>query len=121
MRHSPSGRCISSGAALDVSQSCWSGSASKATPLALADELGRGLRARFLPCSPPPGIDTSIVAFRNPTKTAAIARTVLDRASARVSLRENGSQIRVSPALFNSSNDIRRFLDLADELKVHGR
>ena len=88
--------------------------------VALADELGRGLRARELTVLTPAGNRSSIVAFRNPT-TAAIARTVLDRASARVSLRENGSQIRVSPALFNTSNDIARFLDVADELKRMAR
>jgi selenocysteine lyase/cysteine desulfurase len=84
--------------------------------VALADELARGLRARELTVLTPPGNRSSIVAFGNPT-TATVARTVLDRASTRVSLRENGAQIRVSPALFNTSNDIARFLDVADELK----
>jgi selenocysteine lyase/cysteine desulfurase len=84
--------------------------------VALADELARGLRARELTVLTPPGNRSSIVAFGNPT-TATAARTVLDRASTRVSLRENGAQIRVSPALFNTSNDIARFLDVADELK----
>jgi selenocysteine lyase/cysteine desulfurase len=84
--------------------------------VALASELASGLRARDLTVLTPSGNRSSIVAFRNPT-TPAVARTVLDRATARVSLRENGTQIRVSPALFNSSNDIARFLDVADELK----
>ena len=30
-----------------------------------------------------------------------------------ISFRENGSQIRVSPALFNTRDEIRRFLDPA--------
>jgi selenocysteine lyase/cysteine desulfurase len=34
-----------------------------------------------------------------------------------VSVRENGTQIRVSPALFNTSDDVRRFLDLAGDLQ----
>ncbi len=84
--------------------------------VALAAELASGLRARDLTVLTPSGNRSSIVAFRNPT-TPTLARTVLDRATARVSLRENGTQIRVSPALFNSSNDIARFLDVADELK----
>jgi selenocysteine lyase/cysteine desulfurase len=56
------------------------------------------------------------VAFRNPTDAAA-TRAVLNAARARVSVRENGTQIRVSPALFNTSDDIRRFLDVVDALK----
>jgi len=43
---------------------------------------------------------------------------VLDRAGARVSLRENGTQIRVSPALYNTADDIARFLELVDQLKA---
>jgi len=34
-----------------------------------------------------------------------------------VSVRENGTQIRVSPALFNTSDDIDRFLTVAEGLK----
>jgi selenocysteine lyase/cysteine desulfurase len=88
----------------------------EAHTVALAHELAQGLRARGLTVLTPAGNRSSIVAFQNPG-TLAAARTVLDRAGARVSLRENGAQIRVSPALFNSANDIARFLDVADELK----
>ena len=86
----------------------------------LAHALADGLRARGLRVLTPAGNRSSIVAFANPADMT-VTRTVLDRARARVSLRENGAEIRVSPALFNTSDDIRRFLDLADELKVHGR
>ena len=82
----------------------------------LAGELARGLRERGLNVLTPVGNRSSIVAFRNPAD-AATTRAVLDRARARVSLRENATQIRVSPALFNTSDDVRRFLDVADELK----
>jgi selenocysteine lyase/cysteine desulfurase len=86
----------------------------------LAHALADGLRARGLTVLTPAGNRSSIVAFANPADMT-VTRTVLDRARARVSLRENGAEIRVSPALFNTSDDIRRFLDVADELKVHGR
>jgi selenocysteine lyase/cysteine desulfurase len=82
----------------------------------LAHQLADGLRARGLTVLTPPGTRSSIVAFRNPTDAAA-TRAVLNAARARVSVRENGTQIRVSPALFNTSDDIRRFLDVVDALK----
>lgn len=86
----------------------------------LTHELARGLRARGFDVRTPAGNRSSIVAFRNPAD-ATTTKAVLDRAGARVSIRENGTEIRVSPALFNTSDDIRRFLDVADELKRRGR
>ena len=44
------------------------------------------------------------------------ARKILDDAGVQVSFRENGSQIRVSPALFNNAAEIRRFLEVAERL-----
>lgn len=85
----------------------------------LAHELARGLRARGLTVLTPAGNRSSIVAFQNPAD-AISTRAVLDRARARVSLRENGTQIRVSPALFNTADDVGRFLEVADELKRRG-
>jgi selenocysteine lyase/cysteine desulfurase len=84
--------------------------------VALAHQLGDGLRARGLTVLTPAGNRSSIVAFRNPADPAR-TRTILDRARAKVSVRENGTQIRVSPALYNTTDDIRRFLDVADELR----
>jgi selenocysteine lyase/cysteine desulfurase len=84
--------------------------------VALAQELAGGLRARGLGVLTPAGNRSSIVAFRNPADGAR-TRAILDDARCRVSVRENGTQIRVSPALFNTSDDIRRFLDLVDELR----
>ena len=83
--------------------------------IGLAHRLADGLRARGLTVLTPAGNRSSIVAFRNPAD-AATTRSVLDRAGAKVSVRENGSQIRVSPALYNTTDDIRRFLDVAAEL-----
>jgi selenocysteine lyase/cysteine desulfurase len=55
------------------------------------------------------------VAFRVPGDTAA-ARTSLQTAQVKVSLRENGTQMRVSPALFNTARDIDRFLASVERL-----
>ena len=87
--------------------------------VALANELADGLRARGVRVLTPAGNRSSIVAFRNPAD-AATTRTILDRGRCRVSVRENGTQIRVSPALFNTSDEIRRFLDIAGELQKPG-
>lgn len=82
----------------------------------LAHQLADGLRARGLTVLTPPGNRSAIVAFRNPADQTR-TRTILDRARARVSVRENGTAIRVSPALYNTADDIRRFLDVAEELR----
>jgi selenocysteine lyase/cysteine desulfurase len=79
--------------------------------VALAAELRDGLAALGFELLTPPGNRSSIVTFRVGRKSAE-ARTTLERAGAQVSFRENGEHIRVSPALFNTSGDIRRFLDL---------
>jgi selenocysteine lyase/cysteine desulfurase len=84
--------------------------------VALANELADGLRARGLHVLTPARNQSSIVAFRNPANASA-TRTILDGSRCRVSVRENGTQIRVSPALFNTSEDIRRFLEVAGELQ----
>ena len=73
-------------------------------------------------CAPGLGVLTpvnnqlSIVAFRNPA-SAATTRAMLEGARCRVSVRENGPQIRVSAALFNTLGDVRRLLDLVGELQ----
>ena len=80
--------------------------------VALARELREGLAALgFRPFTPPDN-QSSIVSVhldRNQTR----AREVLDRNGVQVSFREKGSQLRVSPALFNTPDEIRRFLDHA--------
>ena len=85
----------------------------------LAHQLADGLRSRGLRVLTPAGNRSAIVAFENPGDAAA-TRAALDRARARVSLRENGTQIRVSPALFNTADDIRRFLEIAGQLSRAG-
>ena len=64
----------------------------------------------------PEGNRSSIVAFRVTKSADAIATHLADTKTS-VSVRENGTQIRVSPALFNTDADIDRFLTVAEGLK----
>jgi selenocysteine lyase/cysteine desulfurase len=80
--------------------------------VALAQQLREGLASSKFRLFTPPGNRSSIVTF-HPGAHAARAREVLDANRVHVSFRERGAQIRVSPALFNTRDEIRRFLDLA--------
>jgi selenocysteine lyase/cysteine desulfurase len=80
--------------------------------VALARELRDGLAALGFPMFTPPDNNSSIVSMRL-EKNQARAREVLDKAGVQVSFREQGSMIRVSPALFNTRGEIRQFLDAA--------
>jgi selenocysteine lyase/cysteine desulfurase len=82
----------------------------------LAHQLRRGLRTLGLDVTTPEGNRSSIVAFRVSKPQDAIVRH-LAATKTQVSVRENGTQIRVSPALFNASDDIDRFLTVAEGLK----
>ena len=82
----------------------------------LAHRLQRGLHTLGFEVLTPDGNRTSIVAFRV-TKAADAITTHLATTNTLVSLRENGTQIRVSPALFNTDADIDRFLTVAEGLK----
>jgi selenocysteine lyase/cysteine desulfurase len=80
--------------------------------VALARELREGLIGLGFRTLTPADNASSIVSVhldRNQTR----AREVLDKNGVQVSFREKGSQIRVSPALFNTRDEIRRFLGLA--------
>jgi selenocysteine lyase/cysteine desulfurase len=78
---------------------------------ALADRLNRGLREMGARVLTPLGNHSSIVSFQvDPARDAA---TTFTKAGAEVSVREGGRQVRVSPALFNTTDDIDRFLALA--------
>jgi selenocysteine lyase/cysteine desulfurase len=84
--------------------------------VALAHRLQTGLRTLGFDIVTPEGTRSSIVAFRVTKPQDAITRVLADTKTA-VSLRENGTQIRVSPALFNTDADIDRFLTVAEGLK----
>jgi cysteine desulfurase/selenocysteine lyase len=78
----------------------------------LARALRDGLAALGFRLFTPPDNSTSIVSVHL-DKNAAGARDVLDNNGVQVSFREHDSQLRVSPALFNTHDEIRRFLDHA--------
>jgi len=79
--------------------------------IALAGELRHGLAAAGFRVLTPPDNGSSIVSLA--IRNAARAHEVLDKAGVQVSFRENGTQIRVSPALFTTRAEIQRFLELA--------
>jgi selenocysteine lyase/cysteine desulfurase len=77
--------------------------------VALAHELREGLSALGFRLFTPAGNGSSIVSVhldRNQSR----AREILETNGVQVSFREKGAQLRVSPALFNTRDDIRRFL-----------
>jgi selenocysteine lyase/cysteine desulfurase len=80
--------------------------------VALARELREGLTALGFRVLTPPDNGSSIVSVHL-DRNQARAREVLDKNGVQVSFREKGSQLRVSPALFNTRDEIRRFLDHA--------
>lgn len=82
--------------------------------VALADRLNRGLRDMGARVHTPLGNRSSIVSFatapeRNPAPH-------FSNAGVEVSVRDAGRQVRVSPALFNTTDDIDRFLAVARTL-----
>jgi selenocysteine lyase/cysteine desulfurase len=82
----------------------------------LARRLQRGLKTLGFELTTPEGNRSSIVTFRVSKPQDAIVRH-LAASNTHVSVRENGTQIRVSPALFNTADDIDRFLTVAEGLK----
>ncbi len=84
--------------------------------VSLAHRLQHGLRTLGFDVTTPEGNRSSIVAFRINKAPEAVARHLADRKT-QVSVREHGTQIRVSPALFNTDADIDRFLTIAEGLK----
>jgi len=84
--------------------------------VALAHQLHHGLRALGFQLTTPDGNRSSIVTFRVSKPQDVIVRH-LAASNVQVSVRENGTQIRVSPALFNTADDIDRFLTVAEGLR----
>jgi cysteine desulfurase/selenocysteine lyase len=80
--------------------------------IALARELRDGLASAGFRVLTPPNNGSSIVSVQLAADQPP-AREILDRHGVQVSFREKGSQIRVSPALFNTRAEIQRFLELA--------
>lgn len=84
--------------------------------VALASRLQKGLRTLGFDVVTPEGNRTSIVAFKVRVPQERITQVLSDTKTA-VSVRENGTQVRVSPALFNTEADIDRFLTVAEGLR----
>ena len=80
--------------------------------VALASKLRQGLVALGFRPFTPAGNRSSIVTIHL-DRNQARAREVLDAAGVQVSFRAGGSLVRISPALFNTSDEIDQFLDLA--------
>jgi selenocysteine lyase/cysteine desulfurase len=81
--------------------------------VSLAQELWMGLHDLGFAMLTPSGNKSSIVSIRLTESQQARARGAIDKAGAQVSFRERGTQIRISPALFNNRDDIRRFVEVA--------
>jgi selenocysteine lyase/cysteine desulfurase len=77
--------------------------------VALARELREGLAALGFRVLTPPDNGSSIVSAHLDGNQAR-AREVLEKNGVQVSFREKGSQLRISPALFNTRDEIQRFL-----------
>lgn len=82
--------------------------------VALADRLNRGLRDIGAQVHTPLGNRSSIVSFATSPEQQPAGHFA--SAGVEVSVREGGRQVRVSPALFNTSEDIDRFLAEARKL-----
>ncbi|MGE0363450.1 MAG: aminotransferase class V-fold PLP-dependent enzyme [Vicinamibacterales bacterium] len=82
--------------------------------VALADRLNQGLRALGVPVLTPAGNRSSIVSWTvDPARDATrhFAAAGID-----VTVRDGGRMVRVSPALYNTTEDIDRFLAAARPL-----
>ncbi len=87
----------------------------EAHTVGLATRLREGLVAQGFGVLTPPGNRSSIVSFTN-TRPEALARETFREAGIDVTIRANGTMVRVSPALFNTTVDIDRFLEVAGRL-----
>ncbi len=83
--------------------------------VALAHELRAGLAAQGHRLFTPDANRSSIVTFF--AKNAATSSAAFERASIDVTVRGASGQVRVSPALFNTSDDIARFLEVNKSLR----
>ena len=79
----------------------------------MALDLWNGLNGLGFAMLTPQGNRSSIVSIQLTASQQARARAAIDKAGIQVSFREHGTQIRISPALFNNRDDIRRFVEVA--------
>lgn len=81
----------------------------------LAQKLHKGLRTQGYDVLTPEGNRSAIVAFAH-NRAPRHVTDVLAEAEVHVSLREEGSQIRAGVALFNTVEDVERFLQVTASL-----
>ncbi len=84
--------------------------------VALARELRAGLSAQGHRLFTPEGNASSIVTFHF-TRTPAEMRAAFDAAKIDVTVRDALKQVRVSPALFNTQDEVARMLDVTRKLR----
>ncbi len=82
----------------------------EAHSVALARQLYEGLDRQGYKLFTPPGNASSIVTFFFTQEPGAV-RAAFDAAAVDVTVRDAQKQVRVSAALFNTSDDVTRFLD----------
>ncbi|HXV65194.1 MAG TPA: aminotransferase class V-fold PLP-dependent enzyme [Vicinamibacteria bacterium] len=83
--------------------------------LPLAKELRRGLVEQGFRVRTPPDSGSAIVAFHHGTDRERAQKLLRDEEIA-VSFREEGTQIRVGIALFNTREDVERLLEVTESL-----
>jgi selenocysteine lyase/cysteine desulfurase len=84
--------------------------------VALSGELRRGLAAQGWRLFTPESNRSSIVTFYFDRDPAAL-RAAFDAARIDVTIRDSVKQVRVSPALFNTGDEIARFLEITSGLR----
>lgn len=84
--------------------------------VALAGELRHGLVAQGWRLFTPEGNRSSIVTFYFDRDPAAL-KTAFDAAKVDVTVRDSLKQVRVSPALFNTSDEIAHLLEITNGLR----
>lgn len=82
----------------------------------LAGEIYRGLVQRGFAVRTPEGNRSAIVAFIH-GKDPERALRLFEQRRVHVSFREEGTQIRVGVGMFNTRDDVDRFLETVDELR----
>ena len=83
--------------------------------VALARELRAGLASQGYRLFTPEGNQSSIVTYYT-SRNAAALTAAFQKASIDVTVRDTRGQVRVSPALFNTRDDIGRFLEVTRSL-----
>jgi len=83
----------------------------------LAVELNHELRGLGFDVLTPAGNASPIVAFKHGVAAEEATRRLQD-ARVRVSLRENGTQVRVGIALFNNRDDVDKMLEACESLRT---